>query len=67
VLSGEIALLPCLEHTALTLRIRDDLKQSEIATVMGCSQMQVSRLLRAAIEKIRTVSGDPDPSTAREA
>ena len=53
VLSGEIALLPCPEHTALTLRIRDDLKQSEIATVMGCSQMQVSRLLRRAANRLR--------------
>ena len=39
-LRGGIAALPYLERTALTLRVRDDLKQSEIAKLMGCSQMQ---------------------------
>ena len=53
VLSGEIASLPFLERTALTLRIRDDLKQSEIARAMGCSQIQVSRLLRRAADRLR--------------
>ncbi len=52
-LRGGIAALPYLERTALTLRMRDDLKQSEIARVMGCSQMQVSRLLRRAAERLR--------------
>jgi DNA-directed RNA polymerase specialized sigma subunit len=33
--------------------MHDDLKQSEIARVMGCSQMQVSRLLRRAAERLR--------------
>jgi len=36
--------------------------QSEIARHVGTSQMQVSRLLRAAIEKIRRVSGEQDPA-----
>ena len=36
----------------------EDLTQSEIASRIGTSQMQVSRLLRAAIEKIRKVSGE---------
>jgi RNA polymerase sigma-B factor len=53
-LRGGIAALPYLEREALTLRIRDDLKQSEIAPLMGCSQMQVSRLLRRATERLRT-------------
>ena len=52
-LRGGIAALPYLERTALTLRMRDDLKQSEIAGMMGCSQMQVSRLLRRAAERLR--------------
>jgi RNA polymerase sigma-B factor len=52
-LRGGIAALPYLERTALTLRMRDDLKQSEIARMMGCSQMQVSRLLRRAAERLR--------------
>ena len=51
-LRGGIAALPYLERTALTLRVRNDLKQSEIAGVMGCSQMQVSRLLRRAGDRL---------------
>jgi RNA polymerase sigma-B factor len=52
-LSGGIERLPYLERRALTLRIRGDLKQSEIAKAMGCSQMQVSRLLRRAADRLR--------------
>jgi RNA polymerase sigma-B factor len=53
------------DRTILYLRFEQDLTQSEIARRVGTSQMQVSRLLRAAIEKIRQVSGeiDPPPST----
>ena len=46
------------DRLILYLRFARDLTQSEIATRIGTSQMQVSRLLRAAIEKIRRVSGD---------
>ncbi|MGZ4272312.1 MAG: SigB/SigF/SigG family RNA polymerase sigma factor [Solirubrobacteraceae bacterium] len=51
-LRGGISRLPYLERTALALRVRDDLKQSEIAQLMGCSQMQVSRLLRRATDRL---------------
>jgi RNA polymerase sigma-B factor len=52
-LGGSIRQLPYLERTALTLRMRGNLKQSEIAKTMGCSQMQVSRLLRRAGDRLR--------------
>ena len=48
------------DRVILYLRFGRDLTQSEIASRIGTSQMQVSRLLRAAIEKIRRVSGDTD-------
>jgi RNA polymerase sigma-B factor len=48
------------DRTILFLRFGRDLTQSEIASRIGTSQMQVSRLLRAAIEKIRKVSGGVD-------
>lgn len=48
------------DRMILYLRFARDLTQSEIASRMGTSQMQVSRLLRAAIEKIRRVSGSVD-------
>lgn len=48
------------DRMILYLRFGRDMTQSEIAGRIGTSQMQVSRLLRAAIEKIRRVSGDID-------
>jgi DNA-directed RNA polymerase specialized sigma subunit len=36
------------------LRISYNLKQSEIASRLGCSQMQVSRLLKRAATKLST-------------
>ena len=56
-LSGAIGRLPYLERTALTLRMQGDLKQSEIAKAMGCSQMQVSRLLRRAGDRLQAQLG----------
>jgi RNA polymerase sigma-B factor len=52
------------DRRLLYLRFEEDLTQSEIAKRIGTSQMQVSRLLRAAIEKIRHVSGDLEPPGA---
>jgi RNA polymerase sigma-B factor len=48
------------DRMILYLRFGRDLTQSEIASRIGTSQMQVSRLLRASIEKIRRVSGAAD-------
>ncbi|HET8980482.1 MAG TPA: SigB/SigF/SigG family RNA polymerase sigma factor [Solirubrobacteraceae bacterium] len=48
------------DRMILYLRFGRDMTQSEIAARIGTSQMQVSRLLRAAIEKIRRVSGEID-------
>jgi RNA polymerase sigma-B factor len=45
------------ERLILFLRFGRDLTQSEIAHRLGTSQMKVSRVLRAAIEKIRRASG----------
>ena len=54
------------DRLILYLRFGRDLTQSEIAARIGTSQMQVSRLLRAAIEKIRRVSGDVDAPVRRQ-
>jgi RNA polymerase sigma-B factor len=50
------------ERLILFLRFGRDLTQSEIARRLGTSQMRVSRVLRAAIEKIRRASGADDES-----
>ena len=61
-LAGAISRLPYLERQALTLRIEHDMKQTDIAARLGCSQMQVSRLLRRAICSVKALI-DPDVSS----
>jgi RNA polymerase sporulation-specific sigma factor len=48
--------LSCLEpreQTVIMLRFFRDKTQSEVASILGCSQVQVSRLERRALEQIR--------------
>ena len=40
----------------LHLRFVEDLTQAEIAERVGVSQMHVSRLIRRALERLRTVA-----------
>ena len=58
-LVAAIARLPYLERRALSLRLGRDMKQTEIARELGCSQMQVSRLLRRAAATLHELT-DPD-------
>jgi RNA polymerase sigma-B factor len=58
-LAAALGRLPHLERQALTLRLERDLKQTEIARELGCSQMQVSRLLRRAAARLHDMT-DPD-------
>jgi RNA polymerase sigma-B factor len=46
------------ERQALRLRFVDDLTQSEIATRIGVSQMQVSRLLSRSLARLRDAAGE---------
>jgi RNA polymerase sigma-B factor len=48
-LAARLQLLPERERRIVELRFVHDLTQSEIAARMGCSQMQISRLLRRAV------------------
>jgi RNA polymerase sigma-B factor len=61
VIARGVDALSDADRQLLHLRFDEDLTQSEIARRIGTSQMQVSRLLRAAIEKIRRVSGELEP------
>lgn len=56
--------LPERERTVLRLRFVDDLTQTEIATRIGVSQMQVSRLLRRALEQLRILTRADEPAAA---
>jgi RNA polymerase sigma-B factor len=48
--------LPDRDRLVLKLRFEDDLTQSEIAQRIGVSQMHVSRLIRRALARLRTVA-----------
>jgi RNA polymerase sigma-B factor len=56
------------EREVLKLRFADELPQTEIAERLGCSQMQISRLLRRTLDRMReradAALGEPDPSDA---
>lgn len=58
--------LPERERLIVHLRFSQDLTQSEIAERIGVSQMHVSRLLRRALARVRTVAtgGREDGDTA---
>jgi RNA polymerase sigma-B factor len=47
------------EHRVLYLRFVEDLTQREIGEHIGVSQMQVSRILRTALERSRANAGTP--------
>jgi RNA polymerase sigma-B factor len=49
---GLLATLSEREALAVRLRFHEDLTQAEIGARLGCSQMQVSRILRAALAQI---------------
>jgi RNA polymerase sigma-B factor len=47
------AVLPPRDRRILALRFQHDLTQQEIGELVGLSQMQISRILRQAITKLR--------------
>jgi RNA polymerase sigma-B factor len=48
------------DRLILHLRFVEDLTQSQIAERIGVSQMQVSRLIRRSLTRLRTVAGDAE-------
>jgi RNA polymerase sigma-B factor len=55
-IAAAIRHLPERERMVLHLRFVDDLTQTQIAERIGVSQMQVSRLLRRALDRLRTLA-----------
>jgi RNA polymerase sigma-B factor len=53
MLGPRLRALPPRDRIVLRLRFVEDLTQSEIAERIGVSQMHVSRLIRAALERLR--------------
>ncbi|HEX6116847.1 MAG TPA: SigB/SigF/SigG family RNA polymerase sigma factor [Solirubrobacterales bacterium] len=56
-LAPSLKRLPPRDRLILFLRFAEDMTQSEIAARIGVSQMQVSRLLRSAITRLRELNG----------
>jgi RNA polymerase sigma-B factor len=50
--------IPARERSMLHMRFVEDLTQTEIATRIGISQMQVSRLLRRSLDQLRALTRD---------
>lgn len=59
-----ISVLDDRERELLRLRFEEDMTQSEIAAIFGVSQMQISRLLRRALTKIREGIGEAELDAA---
>jgi RNA polymerase sigma-B factor len=57
--AAAIAGLSERDREVLRLRISAELSQSEIALRVGVSQMQVSRILRGAVERLSAIVEDP--------
>ena len=55
-IASTLAALPARDRVVLHLRFVEDLTQAEIADRVGLSQMHVSRLIRRALERLRTVA-----------
>ncbi len=52
------------ERRVLLLRFVEDMTQSQIASMIGVSQMQVSRILRRALEQLRELTQPGEPAQA---
>ena len=61
--SAALAHLPSRDRVVLQLRFVEDLTQAEIAERVGISQMQVSRLLRRALEQLRALTEASDEAS----
>jgi RNA polymerase sigma-B factor len=57
VLEGAVAVLTDEERRLVQLRFIEGRSQSEIATMIGATQMQVSRLMRRTLDKMRAQLG----------
>jgi RNA polymerase sigma-B factor len=62
-----LSALPERERMILRLRFIEDMTQSEIATAVGLSQMQISRLLRRSLERLRKLASADEADDRDEA
>jgi RNA polymerase sigma-B factor len=58
-ITGAMQSLPARDREIVRLRFVEDLTQQEIARRFGISQMQISRILRGTLDKLRRQLGEP--------
>jgi RNA polymerase sigma-B factor len=59
---GVLDRLPAREREILHMRFVEELTQTQIASRVGVSQMQVSRLLRRSLDQLRSLTQDGEPA-----
>ena len=57
--------LTARQRDVLRMRFEQDLTQAEIGATIGVSQMQISRIIRAALQRLRTVARSETQPPAR--
>jgi RNA polymerase sigma-B factor len=64
ILNALLKSLSVRERDILRMRFQEDLTQAEIGEVIGVSQMQISRIIRQSLQRLRQVSVQQEISTA---
>ncbi|HVF77792.1 MAG TPA: SigB/SigF/SigG family RNA polymerase sigma factor [Solirubrobacteraceae bacterium] len=52
------------EREGLRMRFEEDMTQAEIGAAIGVSQMQISRIIRQALQRLREAAGEREPQIA---
>jgi RNA polymerase sigma-B factor len=65
--AATIKRLPVRDRQVLELRFGGDMTQTEIAKRIGVSQMQVSRIIRRALERLREMADEAEPAPSAPA
>jgi RNA polymerase sigma-B factor len=52
------------EREVLRMRFEDDMTQAEIGAAIGVSQMQISRIIRQALQRLRDAADERQPQLA---
>ena len=59
IVQADQIVLDGVEERVVQLRFHHDLTQAEAGLAIGCSQMQVSRLQRRALDKLTQIANEP--------
>jgi len=66
MLEALLRALTACQRLVLSLRFDHDLTQHEIASIVGISQMHVSRVIRDGLARLRALEGDSHGGARRQ-